>query len=384
MERDAFSKEISELESPQYFVGPTPTVARTLMNIRCGFIGFGTGIYVNADVLRDTIRRRAVDERAKWFTAAGQSIGERIGTQFKFLLTYYLSAESKINPTHLEALIANAISPTISYNNLLTPQLDAINDNQPAIHANLSNPIRNIATNLLAGVLLNTDPKYQVIFNLVINAIRLARKARLDQDAWSAVFVVSMIRRSAIELKLEAMNGILHEGMDRLLKGGVGHRHYTYEAYQRGIGRTMGTYNAFQINTRTPQVGDIIIQDRHRGLIIANVLQFGMIPQQLAPGMGRELHGDIVVEAPVGSNFVVTIGGNVGNSVRRRRYPLDINRRLITNAGQLYTQENLTGNLPNIPAPVAAPAAAQLNSQSTGRIFALLSPVEECHTFPCY
>jgi hypothetical protein len=383
MERDAFSKEISELESSQYFVGPTPTVARTLMNIRCGFIGFGPGIYINADVLRDTIRRRAVDERAKWFTAAGQVIGERIGTQFKFLLTYYLSAESKINPTHLEALIASAINPTISYNNLLTPQLDAINDNQPALHANLRRPIRDIATNLLGGILHNTDPKYQIILNLIINAIRLARKARLDQDAWSAVFVVSVIRRSAIELKLEAMNGILHEGMDRLLKGGVGHRHYTYEAYQRGTGRTMGTYNAFQINTRTPQVGDIIIQDR-QAQTIGNVLQFGRIPQQLAPGMGRELHGDIVVEARVGSNFVVTIGGNVGNSVRHRRYPLDHNRRLITNAGQLYTQENVAGNLPNIPASIAAPAAAQLNSQSTGRIFALLSPVEECHTFPCY
>ena len=322
-------------------------------------------------------------KEVKWFTAAGQVIGERIGTQFKFLLTYYLSAESKINPTHLEALIANAINPTISYNNLLTPQLDAINDNQPAIHVNLRRPIRDIATNLLGGILHNTDPKYQIILNLIINAIRLARKARLDQDAWSAVFVVSVIRRSAIELKLEAMNGILHEGMDRLLKGGVGHRHYTYEAYQRGTGRTMGTYNAFQINTGTPQVGDIIIQDR-QAQTIGNVLQFGRIPQQLAPGMGRELHGDIVVEAPVGSNFVVTIGGNVGHSVRHRRYPLDLNRRLITNAGQLYTQENPAGNLPNIPAPIAAPAAAQLNSQSTGRIFALLSPVEECHTFPCY
>jgi hypothetical protein len=75
----------------------------------------------------------------------------------------------------------------------------------------------------------------------------------------------------------------------------------------------------------------------------------------------------------------VAIGGNVGNSVRRRRYPLDANRRLVVNRVQLYTQENDSGNLPNLPDTNNSPG---LHIRSTGRIFALLSPVEICAAVP--
>jgi hypothetical protein len=386
IERDGFSKEILELETFR-------RSAKNVPPITCGFFGFGFAMFIKSDLLLDKIRARTVAERAKWFTPApaGQIIGESVPTQFKFLVTYYLSAESRIDPKSLELLIANAISPTMSYRNLI-PGLDATPDNlSKPIPVTLSTPIKNIANNLLAGVLQNgkRNPKYNVLLNFVIYSVRQARSARLDQDAWSAAFVVSMIRRTAIELKLEITNGTFHEGRDKLLQAGVGHRQYIYEAYQRLHGiygdRTLGTYHAFSIETRIPQVGDIIVQDRQANTI-GNVIQFRNIPTQLAPGKGRELHGDIVVEVPTGSNFVVTIGGNVGHSVTRRRYPMDGNRHLIANAGQLYTQENRTGHLPNIPPPPAnAPApAAPLNDQSTGRIFALLSPVEDCHHFPCH
>jgi hypothetical protein len=76
---------------------------------------------------------------------------------------------------------------------------------------------------------------------------------------------------------------------------------------------------------------------------------------------------------------VVTIGGNVGDSVRRRRFPRDAaTGRLAISRQQLYTQENNAGVLPALP-----PNTTQnLHDHSTARVFALLSPVEECAAVP--
>jgi len=405
MERDAFSKEISQLESSQYFTGPIRDVARAIMNTRCGFIGFRFAIFRGSDVLRDKIRTRTINERARWIRA-GRHIDETDDSQFKFLVTYYLSANSKINPAKLEALIANAMNPGMNYNPLLnaTPDLDVIQDTGANTHLSLRRPIELIARGLIVGVAETRDPTLDPIFEGIKEAVRMARKAhtgrevRQGGDPWSAVFVVSMVRRTAIELGLEGMNGLRHEGVNRLLNAGVGHRHYTLDAFKRMRGTTMGTYHAFPVNLpvsqqhnlRTPQVGDIIVQDRTDPLTYANVVQFNNIEGSLAGG--RNLHGDIIVEVRTGSNFVVAIGGNLGGrlpaprisgTVKQRRYPLDANHHLIAAPGQAYTQEDNQGTLPPIPPPVAVVGAANLQPLSTGRIFTLLSPVEECHTFPC-
>lgn len=92
------------------------------------------------------------------------------------------------------------------------------------------------------------------------------------------------------------------------------------------------------------------------------------------PGMGqRGLHSDIVVEVNGADDFVIAIGSNIGggqsgpDSVRRRRYPLDANRRLIVQRRTLYTTEDASLNLPPFPGP----GNAALDSFSTRRIFAL-------------
>ena len=87
-------------------------------------------------------------------------------------------------------------------------------------------------------------------------------------------------------------------------------------------------------------------------------------------------HGDIVVE--VQPAFVVTIGGNLGLSVRKRRYPRDARGMLVVDRRQLYAQEDDTGALAALPLPTALPLA----DHGTARIFALLSPVEECAAVP--
>jgi hypothetical protein len=91
---------------------------------------------------------------------------------------------------------------------------------------------------------------------------------------------------------------------------------------------------------------------------------------------GHLTHGDIVVE--VDPAFVVTIGGNVGDSSLKRRYPRDAQGLMVVNRQQLYTQETNTGVLPALPLQSAQP----LHTHSTARIFALLSPVEQCAAVP--
>jgi hypothetical protein len=84
----------------------------------------------------------------------------------------------------------------------------------------------------------------------------------------------------------------------------------------------------------------------------------------------RNLHGDIVVELT--NNNCVAIGGNLGESVRRLRYPLSAQGHLIVDSGQLFTQED-NGRLPAVP---VAARRESFQGRNTARIFALLSLVE--------
>ncbi|MGH9979670.1 MAG: hypothetical protein ACRD8Z_28090, partial [Nitrososphaeraceae archaeon] len=114
---------------------------------------------------------------------------------------------------------------------------------------------------------------------------------------------------------------------------------------------------------------------------ITEVLSFADIPTVIAPKQPfHNLHGDIVIEVPPNSDFVITLGGNLGaisqGSVRRRRYPLDSNRRLIVDSRRTFSNELNDGTLP----PLSNAAGPFRNS--TGKIFALLRPVVECHENP--
>ena len=71
---------------------------------------------------------------------------------------------------------------------------------------------------------------------------------------------------------------------------------------------------------------------------------------------------------------MVTIGGNVADGVRKRRFPRDTaSGLLVTTVPQLYGQEDDAGGLP----AVAGTSCQALADKSTRRIFALLSLVED-------
>ena len=140
-----------------------------------------------------------------------------------------------------------------------------------------------------------------------------------------------------------------------------------------GSFRAWSGYHAFVPSARAPQLADIIVQDRRDNIGPSQVRTLPTLPK------GAETHGDIVVE--VSATSVVTIGGNVADGVRKRRFPRDTNTTsglLVTTVPQLYGQEDDAGGLPAAPGT----SCQALADKSTKRIFALLSLVEDCRDIP--
>jgi hypothetical protein len=321
--------------------------------------------------LRNALGNGAQAERDNWLDTTGNNLlGEDENSQFGLLVKYWLASKSRIRPTTLTAAQTNAVSSATNYGQLLND--NATNDEVFAEAAT----VRGI---LLMGAPDTASPPE--LDTLIEQSLITSRFSRLDDDnrgRWSAAFVVSVVRNAAIQLGIEAMSGSTHVGINELLIGTSAHRVYVLEAYNRRFGTNprSGTYHAFRPDERTPQLGDIIIQDR-RADNINNVVRFDDIPTTL--NSAYNLHGDIVVEVQNGADYVIAIGGNVGDSVRRRRYPLDAYRHLVVDRTHLYTQESDSGNLPTLPDPDNLP---ELHVRSTGRIFALLSLVQQCAAVP--
>jgi hypothetical protein len=242
-----------------------------------------------------------------------------------------------------------------------------------------SNAVINTWATRIAGLLLAGVTGAQVPADLatqVSQAVMHARHAHLNQGAfraWSAAWVTTCVRVAGIQSGLEAMASGNPVGRDGLLLASTRHAEYAFEAFQRRMGpnRLDGTYHAFAPAERAPQIGDIIVQDR-QAVAPAAPLTFAQIS---ALAGGRELHGDIVVE--VAADHVVTMGGNLGDSCRKRRYPLQDNR-LVTQRNQLYVDEDDAGSLPALPQTTTQ----NLHARSTLRVFALLSPVQTCAAVP--
>jgi Uncharacterized protein conserved in bacteria len=294
-----------------------------------------------------------------------------VDAQFGNLVIYWLCKTSDIPPTTLTALQTNALDPHINYDKLLKNSASAATVNSEA---------QRVRADLLVGV---PGAAMSGLDQLVETALKDAHEAKKDAKAWSAVFVVSEIRQAAINLGLEGEDGTVHYGKESLLKATDGHRFYVIEAFNRAQKGTRGTYHAFAPNKRAVQVGDIIIQDR-QAKKPENVWLFKDIPGLAG---GREMHGDIVIE--VNDDNVITMGGNVHHSVRKRRYPIDADGKLIVKLEQYFVQEDDNGGLDPIPAlKTAADAKAQMahtpdsTDLSTIRIFAILSLVPECIVVP--
>lgn len=359
LSRQPGSESLSVDAQPQFASQQQP------LQQRCGF--FGSNNVVSEADLREEVRLAAVEERQNWLDSSGNLLRENENSQFGLLVSYWLSRFSAIRPTTLSALQANALSTTINYGNLL---------NAGASDATVAAEIARVRSDLLVAAPDTGSPAN--LNRLIGEALQNARKSRQINLAWSGVFIVSCIREAAIDLDLEAMFNGTYIGRDGLLRANGGHRVYVEEAYKRrfGPGQRDGTYHAFRPDERSVQVGDIIALDRQANRIEV-VEDFDDIPGITL--RGRQMHCDIVVDVNSASNSLVAIGGNLGNSVRRRRYPLNADGTLVVAEAQLFTQETDTGTLDNVP---LVNPGGNFSDHSTGRIFALLSPVEDCATVP--
>jgi hypothetical protein len=314
--------------------------------------------------IRDAIVARANAEWGAWHTTAGASRPEGDAGMFGRLVGYYVAAMGQILPDTLTAVQTTALGA--NYTTLLAAATTP---------ATITAETTRLANDLLAGAPGGTAAG---LVDRVKDAIGQAREAhtnRGDYSAWSGAFIVACVRGAAIAQGLEAViaPGRRHVGRDELLLGALTHAEYTIEARRRRAQTTprrRGTYHAFEPRDREPRPGDIIVQDRRDTLTNASQVL------TLAGLSGGKTHGDIVVEVQPG--FVVTTGGNLGDSARRRRYPRDAGGLLVVNRRELFTQENNAGILPALPSQSALP----LHLSSTARIFALLSPVEELAAVP--
>ena len=333
----------------------------------CAFFGPGT-VNVTEQALREAVVQSAVDERDIWFNAAGNVIREDANSQFGHLVRYWLGRFGDVPPDHLAALQAKAVDGTVNYGLLHNAATSAADVNIEVIR------VRNDLMTVAAGA-------PALVRGRVEASVRKSRDSGVilpdtSRTAWSSVFVSATIRKVAMDLGIESMDSGVHEGKNGLLLYHNAHRVYVAEAFKRKAASVAGTYHSFETTGRAVQVGDIIVQDRQAGAI-RDVWRYADIPTLATTG--RNMHCDIVVEVAAGGDHAVTIGGNLGNSTRRRGYPIDADGKLIVNREQDYVQEDDAGVLPAIP---ATNAAAGLRSLSTGRIFALLSPVSFASRYP--
>ena len=343
--------------------GPIESSAYEELVEVCGFFG-PNNVRRTEQEVRDAVVARANAEWAAWHDAAGAPRLEGERDMFGRLAGYYLGANGSILPDTLASAQSAALG-TIDYAPLLA---------STASTATIAAEAARLRGLLLAGAPGATAAG---LTTKVENAITQAREAHKHSGlfkAWSAAFVdyVRSRGRRYARTRRRDRPGTPTRGRDALLLASLKHAVYTVQARTRRaarLPRRQGTYHAFTPGERAPQRGDIIVQDRRDNIAAPQVARLATLQS------GLITHGDIVVE--VQEQFVVTVGGNVGDSARKRRYPRTAQGLLVVERQQI-TRRRTMGDLPDLPSQTQAALAGR----STARIFALLSVVEECAAVP--
>jgi hypothetical protein len=326
----------------------------------CGFFGAHNIVRTEA-LVRAAIVASANAEWSAWHTA-GRPRFETDAGMFGRLVGHCAAANGSLKPDTLLAIQFAAVG-TINY----APLLAATTANAAAT-----------AAAALAPALTARAPAEPGLGAIAQRIALQARDARRDSLPWSAAFVVVCVRGAGMTLGLETIVGVdrRHVVPAPLLLPSFRHADYTREARQRRANRRRGTYHAFTPAERAPQRGDIIVVDRQATTMNGVVTLAGL--------GSLEAHGDIVIDVDRQRRHVEAVGGNLSDgsdnpivgeeSVRKRRYPIDARGFLVRAAAQRFTQEDNTGTVPALPDPTTD----ALHSRSTARIFALLSPIEDC------
>lgn len=193
--------------------------------------------------------------------------------------------------------------------------------------------------------LVESDPSVRDRLRTYARAARVAEPNRYanafanDTAAWSSAFVCHVLESA----------GVRHDEFNF----GVGHDEYIKHARDRRAARdVLAQFWLCAPHEVTPEVGDILCSNWGGS---ANTYT----PNAPAGGLGADFrsHGDIVTGLSVNSHgdpVLVTTGGNIGGSVRRRFVPVDANFRLTA-----------TSHLGVEPAPLAGTYFAVVRIRST-------------------
>jgi hypothetical protein len=144
------------------------------------------------------------------------------------------------------------------------------------------------------------------------NPVATARDFAADRVFWSAAFVCHVFRRAGVRLDEFAFN--------------IGHDEYIKRAHRHRAARSRLAH--FWLCTPqevAPEMGDILCSNRGGNVTYTPGLSDGGLPADFGS------HGDIVTGMSVNSRgepVLVTTGGNVGDSVRRRFVPVDSTFRI--------------------------------------------------------
>jgi Uncharacterized protein conserved in bacteria (DUF2272) len=140
------------------------------------------------------------------------------------------------------------------------------------------------------------------------NPVDMAQRFAGDREAWSAAFVCHVFRRAGVRPDEFGFN--------------IGHDEYIKRAHRHRAARsTLAHFWLCTPQEVAPEMGDILCSNRDGGNVT------------YTPGLSDEglpadfvSHGDIVTGVSVNSRgepVLVTTGGNLGGSVRRRLVPVD-------------------------------------------------------------
>jgi len=281
-------------------------------------------------------------ESAHWIwgdMANGNRITEKSTEMFKYIVAYTTSV-----------IVRGSNITALETENLLT---ELLMRDDLSISSNFTDTAKELANN------------NKHLITKIKRSLSLSKKYSEGVNApWSAVFIVWAVRTSCFQLGLEWDNQNKVHNQGSVLELGTSHSKYGLPAYNRKKNNELGCYHAVKPENKILELGDIIVSDRKANRTLNSRLVYSGLSTQ--PGY---THGDIIIEVNREEGWVITIGGNVKDSVRKRRYP-------ITEAGiikiddlkqPLYTQEK-DGVLAFCD---ETKTSTILDSRSTSRIFAI-------------
>lgn len=118
---------------------------------------------------------------------------------------------------------------------------------------------------------------------------------------WSAAFISYVVRQA---------------GAGSAFRYSAGHSYYTVAARNNRLANNSNPFKAYRTSETAPRVGDIVCKNRGAGVTYDSLRE------------GVPTHCDIVVEVQPGR--LITIGGNVSNSVKATVVNIDANGRITT------------------------------------------------------